>query len=304
MDFAVASLQIWRRKLWLIPVILLAAAAYLAVAYRVSVNPPGLESRSLSYGFASSSVLVDSERSALASVELPVAALGERAAVYAELLASDGVLQRIGAEAGVPWRTISVDVSASNLPTEGPERGVELVGDTRSREILARVVTGQPIIDISTQAQSAREAIVLAQAASVALPDYINDLQADQEIEGPRRVTVTPVGRPSGGLVGESNNVMMGIFAAIAVFGIGCLAILFGPRLRHSFVRAEAEQHQLLATQGSEPTASGGTDAASPEDGSGNGHAPIGNLAKPAGSGLGARLRRGSGSSKDPSSPE
>jgi hypothetical protein len=252
MDLASALHRLWRSKIWLIPVGAVAALAALAMMFRVSVFPPGLDSREFTYGSARAEVLVDSERSSLAAIEIPLSALSERAQVYAELLRSDAVRRRIGARAGVPWTSISVDglttlASPGTSPeTTATERAAELLSEGAIRQVFFRATPEQPIIQITTQGQSAEEAVALANGTAQALPDYLDELQQDQGIQGPTRVALTQIGRASGGEVGNSTKTVLAILVGLATFALGCLAVLFVPRLVDGVRRAEEIEHREL----------------------------------------------------------
>jgi hypothetical protein len=251
MDLALALHRIWRRKLWLIPAALAAAGAALSVAYHVSLFPPKAESKSLEFGTASTELLVDSAESSLAQLEIPLQALSERAAIYAELLRSEPVRRRLGAVADISWQSVAVDGSTSTAGGAGPEpteteRAAELEAAGTSSQVHFRVEPEQPIIRITTQGRTAEGAAVLAQAAADALIDYIDDLQREQGIAGPRRVDLVQIGQPVGGVVNETADVAMAAVAGIAVFGACCLLILFIPHLVGGLRAADALDARLL----------------------------------------------------------
>jgi hypothetical protein len=250
MDLASAFYRLWTRKLWLIPVLLIAGFVAFNVAYRVSLLPPDVKSRYLEYGVADTSLLVDSDRSSVATAELPLNILGERASIYAELLRSDSVRREIGRQAGVPWETVLVDgVSTASGGAAGPEptgteRAAGLASEARGRQIFFRVLPQQPIIHISTQGRTAAEAAALAQASARALEKYLEKLQRSQGIAGPQRIALTQIGQPVGSFVNQSADLQLAVLAGLATFAFGCLLVLFVPRAIAAIRVAERRDHE------------------------------------------------------------
>jgi hypothetical protein len=242
-DVATSLQQIWRRKRWLVPATIAAMLAALVVSYHVSVWPPGLASRSLRYGTANTGLLVDSARSSLATVQSPLTALSERAQVYGQLLQAEPVRRKIGELAGVPWQTVSVDGFSSTEPSAA-ERSSQLVTDGKSRQVFFRVEPNQPIIHITSNGPTGAEAASLAEAAANALPAYIEDLQARHDIAGGDRVVLEQIGQPDAGVVSESAGRLLAVTAALAVFGLSCLAILFVPRLADLRMSVEGDHRR------------------------------------------------------------
>lgn len=248
MDVAVALHQIWLKKLWLVPVAIVAAIAATMVAYHVSIFPPQLESRSIEFGAADTELLVDSARSSLTDAAIPLDALGSRAQVYAELLRSEPVRQLIGDEAGIPWRELVVDGFASdgaNVGLQGQpsatERAAELASQGNNDQLFFRVEPGQPIIQLTAQAPTAEGAERLVQGAAVALPAYIDSLQVERGVSGGSRVQLTQLGLPNGALVNRSADLVMASIAGVGVFFLGCMLILLVPRIVEGFRMAELE---------------------------------------------------------------
>jgi hypothetical protein len=257
MDLGLALHTIWRRKLWLIPVGIASLLAALLVMYKVSFFPPALENKSLEFGAASTEVLVDSERSTLATADVPIDSLSDRATVYASLLRAGPVRRRIGEAVGAPWQAIAVEGTALSGPAgnasepTAAERAGEIVADRDPLTVFFRVAEGQPIIQISTQARRAHQAVALADGTASAIAGYIDKLQEEQGIVGPDRIQLTQIGPATGGTVGASTNAGLGLAAALAVIAVGLLLILAVPRVVDEVRRIEAlEDTQFEAGNG------------------------------------------------------
>ena len=68
MELAQILVQLWRRRFAVVAVVAFAFVVSLALAYKVSVFPPGVSHRSISNGSAETHILVDSPRSSVADL--------------------------------------------------------------------------------------------------------------------------------------------------------------------------------------------------------------------------------------------
>lgn len=105
--------QLWSRKLLLAVGLVLALFVTLLANYRLSLSPLSLESRTLSYGSASTQVLIDTRRSSLASGSSLPGDLASRAEVLAQFLSSSEARASIATQMGVSPDVISI-VNAPN----------------------------------------------------------------------------------------------------------------------------------------------------------------------------------------------
>jgi hypothetical protein len=232
-DIAIALNRLWRHKLWLIPVAIIAAIVAVTVLYRVSsLVPPRLESKSFAYGTATTQLLVDAPDSVLIDLEPSIDALAERAQIYARLLGSESVRMGTARRVGVRPGSILIDGSArgGGEPAEG-ERSVQLAGQSVGRRVIYTVGEGSPVIQISSQAPTAGEAVRLADGASLALADYIGQLQGMQGLEREERITVTRLQESNGGIVTEEVAVPLALAGGLGVLAVGVLTILVIPTL-------------------------------------------------------------------------
>jgi hypothetical protein len=235
MAFLETIRRLWKHKILCFLVLLLAVAAAILSAYRVS--PEGLESRSLSVSAASSQILVDSVPSALAqgAETSTFEALSTRAKIYGQYLASLSARVEIAERAGVPVASLSTSGPFStatgqiNYSSESSgERATELLQEGAGNRLVFSAQEGVPIITVDSQAGNTDTAVALASASYATLHKYIKGL----EVEGkPLRhgVTVRQLGAPEGGTLGGSNDKMLMALAFLLTFGLGCGAILVIP---------------------------------------------------------------------------
>src|SRR6476469_3118706 len=92
MELAQILVQLWRRRIAVVAVVAIAFFVSLALAYKVSVPPPGLSHRSISNGSAETHILVDSPRSSVADLNRSFDPLVARAQVFAQLMTTAPVV--------------------------------------------------------------------------------------------------------------------------------------------------------------------------------------------------------------------
>jgi hypothetical protein len=261
--------QLWSRRLLVGVVVAIAVCAAILSAYRVSVSPLGLQSRSLTVGAASSQILIDSRRNEAIAGEASLGifeALAIRAKIYAEYLSSLEARQRIAKFAGVPARTISssgpFSVSAGQGSYEAQsseDRANEILQEGAQSRLVFTAQEGVPIVTVDAQAATADRAVDLANGSYQTLKQYVGELKVDGK-DADRGVAVRELGSPEGGTIGGGNDVILMALAFLAVTAIGCAAILVVPRftqrwraLNQSERMAPAEQPQVASFENPYP---------------------------------------------------
>ena len=237
MAFVDTIRQLWQRKLHVGLVFVIALFAAILTAYQVSVSPPGLHKRTLQVSAASSQILVDSPKSTLVSGGSTDTfdALATRAKIYGQYLSSLEARRQIAKKVGVPPATIAT--AGPYSPETGQtayesqpagERANELLKEGAVNRLVFTAQEGVPILSVSSQAPTTERAIALANASFQVLTDYVNSLEAEDKPVSDG-VTLRELGTPQGGTLGSSNGKILMVLAFLAVFGLGCGAILIGP---------------------------------------------------------------------------
>jgi hypothetical protein len=249
--------QLWSRKLLVGVVLVVATFVAILSAYSLSLGPPGLRSRALTVGAASSQILIDSPKSALvdgASLGT-FEALSTRAKIYGEYLSSLAARQEIAKLAGVSASSISS--SGPFSPATGQTNYEAQNSEDRANEILQEgaqsrlVFTGQegvPILTVDAQASTAAKAVDLANASFQALQHYVTSLKVDGE-DVKRGVIVRELGAPEGGTIGGGNDAILMALAFLAVTAIGCALILVVPRFTQRWRSLNQAEHDKPAAQ-------------------------------------------------------
>ncbi len=237
MAFVDTIRQLWQRKGLVAVVLGLAVFAAILTAYQVSISPPGLHKRTLQVSAASSQILVDSPKSTLISggSSDTFDALATRAKIYGQYLSSLEARRQIAKKVGVPPATIAT--AGPYSPETGQtayesqpagERANELLKEGAVNRLVFTAQEGVPILSVSSQAPTTERAIALANASFQVLTDYVASLEAEDKPVSDG-VTLRELGTPQGGTLGSSNGMILMALAFLAVFGLGCAAILIAP---------------------------------------------------------------------------
>jgi hypothetical protein len=208
--------------LWFFPVFLASLLAALATAYQVHVLPPRLESRTLGYGTASTTVLLDSERSPLRDVDRDIEPLAVRAQFYAALMASDRLRAAVARRLDVPKDAVGINIGSNEDPEArvsalSPEiRANALTFEGARYRLLVQATGGLPLVEIDSLAGSKEQAARSASAAGEALVAEIERRQRQVADDAADRNGTTPsvLGTPIGSDVTKGLSMVM----AAAVF--------------------------------------------------------------------------------------
>ncbi len=232
MDLAEILVQLWRRRRAVVAVIVFAAFVALAMTYRFSVSPLGLNHRSVESGTAETQILVDFPRSSVADLNRDFGPLTARAQVLSQLMTTSPVVSRIEKIAGLPRGTVQAgSESTLNVPTSETEptaerRASDITREGRVYRLTFRAEPEQPTITIFAQAPDADAARKLANAAAQGGAAWVRDTQQRQFVPDSRRTQLTQLGAASSGIVNSGASRIIAALVFIAIVGVGCLLIL------------------------------------------------------------------------------
>ncbi len=251
--------QLWSRKLLLAVGLVLALFVTLLANYRLSLSPLSLESRTLSYGSASTQVLIDTRRSSLASGSSLPGDLASRAEVLAQFLSSSEARASIATQMGVSPDVISI-VNAPNTVQGQSSNASSLVQQAASQadagglSVTYQVQLGTPIVAIFTRAPNADLALRLAEASAQSLRQQITVIGDRSGVAAlsPDRIVLREVGSPTGGQVSTTVDKVMVLLVFVVAFGAWCVLILVGGWLRRDWRRVSLERRDSNAVRDSQ----------------------------------------------------
>ncbi|HSZ68858.1 MAG TPA: hypothetical protein VK756_00710 [Solirubrobacteraceae bacterium] len=243
----------------------LATLAIVALAVLAAVGTR-LATRSAPKGAATVQILVDSPSSALANLVQNTTPLTARAAVFAQVMASEAVIEEIGKAAAVPPHQITAEGPYSgsgqklDVVTPSEARGTQLLAQTVPYKLTFVAQENEPVVTASVQAPTEAAAARLANGIYPGTLAYVESLEKSLNTPSAERVTIRELGPPQAGTVSTGAGMTVAAVAALGVLLLGGL-ILIG---------LEGVRRQALASAPLEPVLT-----ASVGNGSGNGHAKV-----------------------------
>ncbi len=275
MEFALILRELWARKRMLALGAAVAFVVALLSVYRL--DGFALKRRTLQYSSASTILLVDTPTSVLGDVKAEFVPLINRAQVYANFLASPGIVDLIGKHAGVKGEQLYAAGPVEPLeprtiqePT-ATKRNVEITGESMPYRLTFTDSTSSPSIGVFTQAPTTKTAEALANAAGTGLEEYVAKVQAEQKVPVASRVVVRQLGEAHGGVVDGSFSRSLALVVFLGVLFLWCVMMLAVARLRDNW-RSSGE---YAAGVGEVPAAAG-PDTAPADEAERNGTDPSG----------------------------
>ena len=210
-------------------VCVLGAVASILIAYHVSLSPPGLQPRAVTFAVAKAEVLVDTPTSQLIDSRQdfylllpPNVALTD--ALY---LQTAGAVQAAATAAGIPGQEVSASgpftdlINLLSAPPKGP--ALPAVPHVNAAYRLLVDVDGQrPMISLYGQAPTERAAVAIVDSARATLEQHVAALDPAGSVPpGGQRTTIRALGPTTGGVVdpGARPQLMAFIFCLVLVLG-------------------------------------------------------------------------------------
>jgi capsular polysaccharide biosynthesis protein len=268
MEVAIHLRELWRRRVLVGVVAILAVLVGMMIAFRVSVLPPKLESRSYEVGVATARMLVDTPESVVVGVSPKGSeTLGTRASLLSTLMTEGDVKADIARRVGLRPKQLE---ATAEFGAESGEAPPQPKPGPRSQVLTTRVLTNTvgeqlPIIEVEAQAPDAKAAVALAAAAVTSLSESLDSKAASEDVKETRRLSVSPLGPPKVQEAGRGPRGVLGLAASIFFFVAGCGLILLFLALARSWRQAAASEQGFQAHEepvldlapGGRPTAGG-----------------------------------------------
>jgi hypothetical protein len=243
MKLAEILLRAWKLRVWVAIGGLVAVAA--AVASLTLF-------KSTVYASASTQMLVDAPRSALADSRTDLTGFTVRAVVYARLMTTPEALDYIGHAAGIPGNLI-----AASGPTEldGPNavhaptavRGGQVISPTASYKLNFLQNPELPTVDVYADAPTVKQAIALANGAVKGFGTYISGLEDQTGVPAAQRVEVRELGSATGGVVDPSSTKTIAVLVFVAVFAVWFMLVLSAQNVREQMRLAKLREASEVA---------------------------------------------------------
>jgi hypothetical protein len=262
--------QLWRLRLLVAVMGLIALAISLTLAYKVSFFE--LESRKYSVGISTVRILVDTPDSQVVEIAPKGSeALGVRANLLANLMVEGEIKALIAERAGLRPDQLEGVSETSSSPV------FESTPDPRGHVLTTNVIAGAdgerlPIIEIEAQAPDAQKAANLAIAAVDGLRGYLDTKAASEQVRNADRLRLSALGAPLARDVVRGPRLAMAVGIGLFVFIVGCAAILGLFALIDAWREAERDKWRYEDVR--DELAELEPDAPKARDVNGNGHRP------------------------------
>jgi hypothetical protein len=244
--------ELWGQKVGLVIALVIAILAATGVLARISVFPPGLESRSLGVASASTQVIVDTPRSAVIDLRQDTysfAGLTNRALLLGNVMASLPVRDYIAARAGIPAEAITVSAPLTpeqpRVVTDGGHqpKTTDLLRSPDEFRLNIQANPTVPVLSIYSEAPDGPAAIRLANSAVDGLRDYLRTLSRQQGTPERDQVKLDQLGRATGGPVNPGASLQIALLVFFFVFVAGCAAVIFIGRVRRGWTASAGIAH-------------------------------------------------------------
>jgi len=261
--------ELWRLRYLVVLAGLLALVIGLMTAYRISLAPPGLQSRQYHVGVASARILIDTPDSQVVDLNPKGAdALSSRASLLANLMASSPVKAIIARDAGIPAnKLVAVAPSSTGGPTVATPLSKAASESTNLSDVYLLTIQADetlPIIAIQAQAPVADQAGRLANAASTGLRDYLRSVAGAQNVPAARQVVISGLGAAQAADVVRGPRRLFAFIAFIFVLGAACFAMIMISGIARGWRRAAALERSAADAAGAAAPADGRASPAGP----------------------------------------
>lgn len=233
MDVATLITRLWNLRRAVLAAAVVSIIVATLTAYHVSLVPPSIKQPKLRIAAAQTQILLDSPRSTIGDLSVPVGPLADRAEIYSQFLETEEVRARIASVAGIPTDALDVEGQTDGTaPVPGQDqRAQELLTETPTTRVFFRSQVDSPVISILTQAHDPRTAIGLANGAAKAIGQYVVDLQHRQSIPRADRLQIQQLGAAQGGYVNSGVGKSQVALTGVGVFLVLCVLILAGSKV-------------------------------------------------------------------------
>jgi hypothetical protein len=245
MDIVTMLRDLWRLRLCVAVVCMIAVLAGMLVLYKPSIPP---KPRRHDIGVATAQILVDTPQSQVVQVSPAGSALlAEQANVLATLMVDGTIKADIAQRAGIPADEFAgVTTAAVDQSSSGP-LAVSVPSAPHPYVLTTQLLTnnsGQslPIIALNAQAPDSAAAANLADAAVAGLRAYLSSKAALARIPDAERLQLIGLGAPQVATETRGPSSAIAIVVVIAVLLLGCAGILAALALVRGWRAASARE--------------------------------------------------------------
>jgi len=230
-----------------------AATAVVVVVAILAAVAVKLTSHNVPTGAATVQLLVDSPSSELASLNQNPTPLISRAAVFAQVMTSQAVVQEIAAAAGVPRSRVTAQGpysgagEALDVITPAEARSNQLVAENAPYRLTFLAQQNEPVITASVQAPNAVAAERVANAVYTGVQRYVTEIQRQGATPEQDKVTLRQLGSAQTTTVNSGSRATLAVGAFLGVLILGLLLILGVEGVRRRDRELDGLERELTA---------------------------------------------------------
>jgi hypothetical protein len=241
LGFGIRIRRLWRIRAWVVACAALALIAACWSVARISLLPPGVESRSLKMATASTQVIVDMPKSTLVDIRQDthsIDSLTNRALLLGNVLASPEVRADIARRANVPFERLQV---VPPLTPAQPRVLAEADNQKHTTDILklnadyrlfVRANPTVPFLQIYSQTPTPESAGALANAAVDGIQSYLAELAQSTGTPNVQQVRLRQLGDARGAVINAGIEWQVGLLAFILTFVLSVATVTWVGRVR------------------------------------------------------------------------
>ncbi|HEX3976165.1 MAG TPA: hypothetical protein VHW96_07850 [Solirubrobacteraceae bacterium] len=248
-SFGARLYMIWKRRFIFPIAFLVALMASIFTLYQPSLLPPGLHSRSLQIGAASTEVLVAQPNLVVGGSTYDYDSLVNRAILVGNEMASPPVLAYIGHAVGVPGTSIQASAPiTANVPRALIDPGsggaaTDIIASPDHYKLEIQADPSVPILHIYAQAPSPEAAEDLATAAVQGVMKYISQVEIADNVPRKEFVQIQQLGTAHGGVANPGGSIQIVVLVFLGMFAVSTWFLYLGWKVRRGWVSARlAEQ--------------------------------------------------------------
>jgi hypothetical protein len=235
---------LWTLRPYVVGCALVALSVALWSVADISLAPPGLKPRALDMATGTTHVVVDTPKTAILDLRqntYSFESLTQRAVLLGNVMANGPVREAIARRAGVPVEALQI---AAPLTAKQPRAAAGSANQKRTGDILKSTDQYRlsiqanptvPVLDIYSQAPSAKSAEVLANAAVDGLREYLTGLAASKQVPAEDQVKLVQLGRARGTVINQGIDWQVSFLVFVLTFGFACATVIVFSRIRHGW---------------------------------------------------------------------
>jgi hypothetical protein len=219
----------------------------------ISLSPLHLTPRALEMATGATHVVVDTPRSSVLDLRqntYSLEALTQRAVLLGNVMANGRVREAIAERAGVPVETLQVSAPLTpkqpraQVGSANTKHTSDIFKSTDQYRISIQANPTVPVLDIYSQAPTARSAALLADASVSALSEYLASLAATQHIPPKDQIRLLQLGHARAHVINKGIDWQVAFLAFVLAFSLACATAIFFSRVRSGWRTARLAEQQ------------------------------------------------------------